>query len=347
MPLKIHFLNVGHGDCTFLEIPGTTNNQSDHLMMVDINNSESLSDETELAADLGLTIAQFKYVRAASINKSWEDYYKSLLVDPYDYYKDNLMSKYGSIFRYIQTHPDMDHMSGLHRFFWEEKVPLLNFWDIAHTKEMSEEDFDNSRYSYIDWLVYKALRAGLDPDSSSTDKTDHRTIYRHRHATGEFWTNDSIEILSPTPELLKTCNENGTSWNSSSYVFRVNYGGRSVVLAGDAEGPAWDSMLEGAKGQLPCDILKAAHHGRESGHHADVVNEMDPDFVICSVGDKKGIPDASPLYRKQGATVFSTRAKGTITVTIWYDGEVWIDACGERIGELPTLKSGLASLGLQ
>jgi len=31
MPLVIHFLNVGHGDCTFIELP------SGRLMMIDIN----------------------------------------------------------------------------------------------------------------------------------------------------------------------------------------------------------------------------------------------------------------------------------------------------------------------
>src|SRR6266704_2280249 len=186
MPLKIHFLNVGHGDCTFLEIPRTTSNQSDHLMMVDINNSKSLSDETELAADLGLTIAQFKYMRAASINKSWEDYYKSLLVDPYDYYKDNLMSKYGSIFRYLQTHPDMDHMSGLHRFFWQEKVPLVNFWDVPHSKDLDEDSFSHGPYSYLDWATYQLLREGRGPAGS------HYVIKNTRLDTGQFWTDDGI-----------------------------------------------------------------------------------------------------------------------------------------------------------
>jgi len=34
MPLVLHFLNVGHGDCTFIELP------SGRLMMIDINNSK-------------------------------------------------------------------------------------------------------------------------------------------------------------------------------------------------------------------------------------------------------------------------------------------------------------------
>lgn len=37
--LLIHFLNVGHGDCTIVEFP-------EHLTMVDVNASRALDDET-------------------------------------------------------------------------------------------------------------------------------------------------------------------------------------------------------------------------------------------------------------------------------------------------------------
>ncbi|HZS16312.1 MAG TPA: hypothetical protein VFA51_00095 [Candidatus Udaeobacter sp.] len=44
---RIHFLNVGHGDCTIIE------HASGHITMVDINNSDSLDEDTrrELAEE--------------------------------------------------------------------------------------------------------------------------------------------------------------------------------------------------------------------------------------------------------------------------------------------------------
>ncbi len=45
MPLVIHFLNVGHGDCTFIELP------SKRLMMIDINNSKSLPEADKVALE--------------------------------------------------------------------------------------------------------------------------------------------------------------------------------------------------------------------------------------------------------------------------------------------------------
>jgi competence protein ComEC len=137
-----NFLNVGHGDCTFIGLP------NGRLMMIDVNNSKSLpeADKQALAAAKGMTIREFAGAWLRLGKSSWQQYYESLLVDPYDYYKDNFSST--PIFRYLQTHPDMDHMSGLCRFFWQAAVPLLNFWDTPHDKQFAEPDFEHSRYDY-------------------------------------------------------------------------------------------------------------------------------------------------------------------------------------------------------
>ncbi|MDX2245694.1 MAG: MBL fold metallo-hydrolase [Bacteroidia bacterium] len=71
--LKIHFLNVGKGNCTIIDFP------SGHLTVVDTDNSR-FTDE-------------------------------NYLIDPVDFIKENYKGK--SIFRLIITHPDMDHLSGM------------------------------------------------------------------------------------------------------------------------------------------------------------------------------------------------------------------------------------------
>lgn len=333
MPLKVHFLNVGHGDCTFIELP------SGRLMMIDINNSTSLpeSDEIALAENKSMSLAEFqKSVITLSHSgqlvekKSWEEYYKGLLVDPVDYYRENFDGQ--KVFRYIQTHPDLDHMSGLYRFFWQEEIPLINFWDTDHTKTFEEADFEHSPFDYANWLVYGLLRSGAGPDDTTVT-----ALQKYRGQVGDYWKPDNVEILSPTKDLVKACNEKGES-NDLSYVLRISYGGRSVILPGDAEKLAWDSIVDNyAPGEIDCDILKAAHHGRYSGYHEDAVDEMAPEIVICSVG-KKPSTDASSQYSKHGAKVLSTRYHGTITMTMWHDGEVWLDDHnGARIANLPPL----------
>lgn len=125
---------------------------------------------------------------------------------------------------------------------------------------------------------------------------------------------DGIQILSPTPELVEQANEAGNT-NNLSFVLRVAYGGISIILGGDAEGEAWQSMVERYGKDLKCNVLKASHHGRDSGYHQESVKVMSPQYTIASVG-KKPETDASNKYRKYSGEVWSTRWKGNITVTI-------------------------------
>lgn len=329
--MKFHFLNVGHGDCTFIELP------SGRLMMIDINNSKSLNREqmAGLAHFHGMSLHEFQRPGSYELGRSWEDYYESLLVDPVEYYKENFANR--QIFRYVQTHPDMDHMSGLDRFFFQERIPLLNFWDVSHTKDVDETEFENGEYDYNDWEAYKSLRRGIRPRNLvSNIETESVTVINNtRMERGKYWSEDAIEVLSPSKKLLKEENEK-EEWNNLSYVLRFEYAGRSVVLGGDAVQEAWDSMLDELPSEkLNCDLLKAAHHGRKSGYHAESVNAMSPDVTICSVG-KKPETDAHDEYKRHGCDVYSTRAQGTITATISNDGSMVIkNAAGELLSEKP------------
>jgi beta-lactamase superfamily II metal-dependent hydrolase len=212
----------------------------------------------------------------------------------------------------------------LHRFFWQEKVQLENFWDVRHDKVGDDND--------IDWVVYSALQKGIRPDQSA-----HKVLQLTAGAVGQYYTDDDIAVLSPSEEILDYCNHID-SWNNSSYVLRIDYGGRRVILGGDAEKPAWDYMEAHLDhDELRCDVLKAAHHGRDSGYSESAVKLMDPDVVICSVG-KKPDTDASDEYMNHGARVLSTRYNGTIKMVMWADGEIWFyNHKGERIEEVPPL----------
>jgi beta-lactamase superfamily II metal-dependent hydrolase len=329
MALSIHFLNVGHGDCTLIEHP------SGRITMIDINNSKTLpeSDVDALATKANLSEAAFRSSLFAPRGfRSWEDYYLSLLVDPVGYFRSHFPS-WASVFRYIQTHPDMDHMSGLYRFFWQEKIALENMWDTAHTKAKEKADFEGSRFDYLDWLVYQLMRKGHLVD----DRT-HKVLELEQGANSQYYADDNITVLAPTADLVAYANAT-ENWNNSSYVIRISHAGRSVILPGDAEKPAWDKIQEVHEYEdVACDVLKAAHHGRESGYSETAVEVMNPSYVICSVG-KKPSTDASDEYASHGARVLSTRANGTIKVTINDDGSVEImDHQGTLIGWMEGLR---------
>lgn len=313
--LDIRFLNVGHGDCTIVKF------DSGRLMMVDINNSKALP-EVDLPA--------LREAAAASgPSFDWEAYYRSKLVDPVEYLAAEFPGE--GMFRYVQTHPDLDHMGGLWRLFFQDEVGIQSFWDTTNSKQLKEQDFKKSPHNWADWVAYQALRLDL------AEAPNRNVIRNDGGDTGHYWTDDGITILAPESQISAEADA-AEDWNNLSYVLRLDYAGRRVILPGDAEGPVWRSILDThGEDALRCDVLKASHHGRESGYHAEAVEAMDPSIVVCSVG-KKPETDASDEYASHGARVLSTRYHGTIRCQVWCDGEVWVsDHKGERIGTLPPL----------
>src|SRR5262249_35918586 len=74
-------------------------------------------------------------------------------------YPDNpiaYMKEHGitSVFRFISSPPDMDHLDGIKHFFQEFGPD--NFWDTDNTKRV--DDFSNGRYNRDDWDFYAWLR---------------------------------------------------------------------------------------------------------------------------------------------------------------------------------------------
>ncbi len=303
--LRVHFLNVGDGDCTVIEHP------SGRLTMVDINNGATVDCATtvELLQAYGLTVESF--VQELKSGKTWleplaQRGYSIELANPLAF----LRSRYPgcSLFRYIQSHPHLDHMRGL-KELTGSGVALLNFWDTDHAYEPDlQNDSDTAT-----WEEYQRLRKSSD---------DPRVLRKTRGAEGPYWNQeedgrpggDGIDILAPTAELAAAADAGGNP-NNHSYVLRISYAGKSIVLGGDAESAVWEDVYGVYDWRLKCDILKASHHGRDSGYHQPSVKAMSPTYTVVSVG-KKPETDASNKYRQYSENVWSTRWKGTISFTI-------------------------------
>jgi competence protein ComEC len=138
----LHFLNVGHGDCTWLKHGDGKNT------VVDVCNGRAILTKSDVVEYLRQLTEQEALRKGLKGNFRQKDY----PVNPIQYLKD-----FGetSVFRFILTHPDMDHMDGLQEFFRE--FSPANFWDTDNKKQI--EEFDESRYAPTDWRFYKTLRA--------------------------------------------------------------------------------------------------------------------------------------------------------------------------------------------
>jgi competence protein ComEC len=229
------------------------------------------------------------------------------LTDPIDFLQRTYPGK--SLFRFILTHPDLDHMRGLKRL--HEAIGFTNFWDTSHTKPTPDFRSDADRE---DWEFYQSIR----PTAKNYKRGDALLAFG-RDENGVPG-GDDIEILSPTPALVTSCNRAGKS-NDLSIVLRLRHAGRSFLLAGDAEAEAWDDMVAHYGTQLKSDYLKASHHGRDSGYHLDALKHIAPRITFVSVG-RKPDTDASSKYRQQCNKVASTRFYGNMELRIDDSGAV-------------------------
>lgn len=266
--------------------------------MIDINDGGKLRPE-EYEAIKQRSFSLSALVEAA-VRKE-----EQLLDDPIDWFKE----RYGtSMHRFILSHPDMDHLSGIRRLLGRAReIEITNFWDYDHTRKRQESDFP-TKAGWLDWRWYMGFHKNAQWDGIEWPKR----IQPLRGDTGNYWTDDSIEILSPTKPLISDCNA-CDEYNNASYVIRVGHGPTSHVLApGDVEDKAWNDMIA-AGVALRANVLIASHHGRNSGYNETALDRINPEVVIISSDVIPEKDDAIQKYKKR-SQVFSTREHGTLTV---------------------------------
>lgn len=300
--LKVHFLNVGHGDCCIIDFIDNS-----RTAVVDINSSTNMDEESlnEIACAFSISLTS---LWSGSITESLSSAgYEIELQDPINYL--NEMGKY-NIWRFISTHPHMDHLSGLKRL--KNEIGFNNIWVIKNSYSQTLSKLTDSQKE--DWSLYKEFR---DTDEN---KIDGITIIRpEEKSEASFYKEDGITILAPNKDLINAGNSNA---NEMSYVLLIRYRGRKILLAGDAEENTWKYLLENYQDELSnIDILKAAHHGRDSGYYQPAVKQMSPVVTIVSVG-KKPSTDATNKYKQYCDNVWSTRWKGNIVLSIDDDGKM-------------------------
>lgn len=252
----LHFLNVRHGDCSVIE------HTSGRVTVIDVCNAASTDSLTDFVTR---TIAQMdRGVRGSFRQKEYP-------VNPITYLKEHGIS---SVFRYIQTHPDMDHMDGIEAFFQE--FSPTNFWDTDNKEE--KEFGQGAPYRKSDWIFYKKLR-----DQKATSDPKRLTL---RSSSSGRWYNrpnggDGLHVLAPTAGLVAQANRTG-NYNDASYVILYrSVGGHRIIFGGDSHDSTWDYILEHHEEDVAdIDVLIAPHHGRKSGRSYKFLDVLTPTLTL-------------------------------------------------------------------
>ena len=254
----LHFLNVLQGDCAVLQ------HGSGRVTVIDVCNAKEDDQYSSVApVDFSLLAAD-----AAPMGNFQQ---KKHPVNPISYLREHGIT---SVFRYIQTHPDMDHMDGIEAFF--RAFNPLNFWD---TDNEEEKDFSTaSGYLESDWKFYTKLRDGQG-DSAP------RRLALHPGAAGSYWNEpgggDGLYVLAPTRDLVRQANLSG-EYNDASYVLLwILPSGHRVVFAGDSHDKTWSYILEHHESDVTgVDLLTAPHHGRYSGRSYEFLDVLRPKLTL-------------------------------------------------------------------
>jgi beta-lactamase superfamily II metal-dependent hydrolase len=179
------------------------------------------------------------------------------------------------IFRFIITHPDMDHIDGIKDLFEEFKI--FNTWDSDNNKELNLKEFPN-KFNPEDWKFYAQLRSGKNIS------TKRLTYYAGN--MNSYFKEDNIKILCPSPDLVKQANKEGGDIHDLSYVLLFTFpkkGGAywKIIFSGDSHDNSWNYILENFKDDVKnVDVLFAPHHGRDSNRSYEFLKTLNPKMTL-------------------------------------------------------------------
>ncbi|MEE9189622.1 MAG: DNA internalization-related competence protein ComEC/Rec2 [Candidatus Neomarinimicrobiota bacterium] len=197
-------------------------------------------------------------------------------------------AKYLGIKRFnwlVLSHPHNDHVGGAVSII--ESIPVDTVIDTYSS-------FQSSTYKYLKSQItkkgisYKKVTAG---------------------ETNSFGQNTFIQILAPDTSWSK----HQLNVNNSSIVLKLFYGEKSFIFMGDLEQDGESELLRSEQ-YLKSDLIKVGHHGSITSSSKPLINAIQPDFAVISLGNKNKFGHPSTIilnrYREQNVNVFRTDEQG-------------------------------------
>lgn len=287
--VQIHFLNVGKGDCTWIKHANGANT------VIDV--SLATSDELLKAKD---PVTEMFSARINSVKGNFNQ--AASPENPIKY-----LQRFGvhSIFRFILSHPDMDHMDGMKSFF--DVFKPTNFWDTKNNKP--KPNFKKPcRYSEEDWDFYQSIRGNKD---------NPKCLYLHSGAQGKYFnesddsrSHNSLHVLSPKDTLIEEANKH-ENYNDCSYVLLYKTCGFKILFCGDAGNKTFEHLLASHKADISnIDLLIAPHHGRRGDIDFSFLDTMKPQLTFFGNANSEHL--AYDEWNRRGLRKITNNQAGTL-----------------------------------
>ena len=254
---KIHFLNVKQGDCIVIEY------ESGRLTVFDIcaGNIPRKQDERSFKAS-----SEFEPARG---NFRMCDH----PTNPLDYLKSLGRSE---IWRFVLSHPDMDHLDGFDPLL--DEFHVVNFWDSGAERNKPEFGVDTP-FKEADWDRYIKVKSDNESNTKSI-KVKAGGSFKYANEDDQGGDGDRLHILSPNKDLIDQANET-QEFNDASYVVLYDSPIGKVLLTGDAHDGTWEFIKDNYKNEASdVDLLIAPHHGRKSDRSYDFLDYVNPKLTL-------------------------------------------------------------------
>lgn len=210
------------------------------------------------------------------------------------------------IFRFILTHPDMDHLDGFKSLC--DNFAVLNFWDSGVRKK--KPSFAAGPYREEDWDHYEMFRDGKAKASVVSPLAGSRFDLANQGEPND--QGDYLHIVAPSRKLVSNGNLNGDP-NDASYVLVYCSAGGRIVFAGDSHDATWEYILAEHEGVVKdCAVLIAPHHGRASGREYKFLDTLRPKLTLFGCADS--VHMGYPAWNNRGLKIITNNQAGNVVL---------------------------------
>lgn len=297
----VHFLNVGKGDCSIIQ------HSSGRVSFIDICNGKTKTERL---------LKSLTEKRAAFGGLSGDFGMRHNSTDPIEHLSNLGASQ---VFRFILSHPDMDHCDGFKALV--DEIGIANFWDSGVRKE--KPDFVDSPYNEEDWDRYVVVRDRKHSGVTVVTPRSGNTFQFANEGDPE-GRGDCLDVLAPSPSLIQAANTNGDP-NDASYVILYRSAGGKIIFPGDAHDNTWEHVIEEHANKVAnCAVLIAPHHGRDSDRSYDFLNTLKPKLTLFGCAPSKDL--AYSAWRNRNLSYITNNQAGNVLLEAHADGiDVYVE----------------------
>lgn len=307
--LLVHMLDVGQGDCIYIQLPDGKD------MVIDCAN---YNDDGEYEKKT------FEYLDKYIEDDTVEYLMLTHCDSDHVYFMDELLERYQVEKLFM---PNVLAAPGTTS---KDKKALQDQIDALDTSRFTDKDTVGT-ITYAEFFIAALTEPdceivlNVDPDANTNSIIIEETTYR-------------LVFYCPTQEYYDDYGLNTAERkNAISPIGILEYNNRKIMLTGDSN-EINEPLVMARTGKIDCDVLKVGHHGSETSTSNAFLGEYTFEYAIISCnsyGNKFNHPRQATLDRlkSHNIEVYRTDNNGNIVVSVDKDGNLKITTQKESTQE--------------